>query len=342
MQEQNCAVILAAGEGKRMKSDRPKVLSPVLFKPILQWVLDAAENAGLHNLCVVTGHKHEDVEAYLSSIPLKGNTTIRAVMQFERRGTGHAVMMAEEFLRIHKGANVLVLNGDAPFVSAEIIQKALQLHVEGGNAATVITAEPQDPTGYGRIVREPGTGLLRAIVEQKDADEQTLAIREINSGAYWFTVDDLLQILDRITNKNAQGEYYLTDAIRLLIENGKSAAAYTAEDPNAVLGANDCLQLNVLNNIAREGILRAHMQNGVEIPCTDGVIIGPDIPIGRGCCILPNTILRGRTSIGSACTLGPCAMLTDCTVADSTTLRYACCEGQTISPESAAKPFSHT
>ena len=234
MPEQTCAVILAGGEGKRMKSNHPKVLASVLFKPMLQWVMDAAEGAGVRELCVVTGHKHEQVEAYLQAAEKAGGARLHHVLQAEQHGTGHAVMMAEPFLRAHSGGNTLILNGDAPFVSAEVLEAALGAHVCIGNAVTVITADLDDPSGYGRIVRDPSTGLVRAIVEQKDADEATLAVREINSGAYWFRTDDLLSILGSFRNDNAQGEYYLTAAVRLLIEQNKNAGAYIAAGSEAM------------------------------------------------------------------------------------------------------------
>ncbi len=340
MPEQTCAVILAGGEGKRMKSNRPKVLAPVLFKPMLQWVLDAAEGAGAGDICVVTGHKHEQVEDYLLTAQKSVGPRLHHVLQAEQHGTGHAVMMAEPFLRAHNGGNTLVLNGDAPFVSAQVLESALAAHVGGGNAVTVITAELDDPSGYGRIVRDPATSLVRAIVEQRDADEAVLAVKEINSGAYWFRTDDLLSILGCIRNNNAQGEYYLTDAVRLLIEQHKNAGAYIASDPAAVMGANDCVQLNSLNEIARERILRVQMLSGVEIPCTDGVLIGPDVTIGRSTRILPNTILRGRTTVGSDCSIGPGAVLTDCTVGDGASMSFAVCERANIPANQAVAPFT--
>lgn len=337
MPQEDCAVILAAGEGKRMKRERPKVLSPVLFKPMLQWVLDSAGAAGIRRTCVVTGYLHEQVERYLSAHG-QGTAT---VYQSERRGTGHAVMMAADFLRSNAaGGSVLVLNGDAPFITAKEIREAFSVHRENGNAVTVISAELDDPTGYGRIVRDPRDGRLAGIVEQKDAPPRVRAVREINSGAYWFQTDDLLGILSHIRNDNAQGEYYLTDAVRLLIGQGKRAGACKTGNAQAVLGANDCLQLAELNVLAREKILKSHLRDGTDIPCRDGVIIGPDVTIGRDVCILPGTILRGRTRIGSGCVLGPNAVLTDCTVGDGAVLNSVQCTGCSVEPGRAVAPYT--
>ena len=240
----NCAVILAGGEGKRMKSNKPKTLSPVLGKPMLLWVISAVRNAGIDDLCVVKGFKKEDVEEFLSTLDFN----VESVFQAERLGTGHAVMMAKDFLKSHDG-NVVILNGDAPFMTAETIKNSLEQHTKSGCAATVISARVDDPHGYGRIVRDTD-GSLKAIVEHKDADEETLKIKEVNSGGYWFDCQKLLSVLDRIKSDNAAGEYYLPDAIELLLKDGQKVGAYTAECSDAVLGANDPAQLEELNQIA--------------------------------------------------------------------------------------------
>lgn len=342
MSEQYSAVILAAGEGKRMKSNRPKVLSEVLFKPMLRWVLDAVRGSYVADVCCVAGHRHEQVEEYLAAYNAQnaGLPPVQCVLQKERRGTGHAVMMARAFLEARRGGHVLVLNGDAPFMTPHVIDAALRVHLNNGNAATVISAAVDDPTGYGRIVRDSDTGLLRAIVEQKDADWQTQQIHEINSGSYWFCTDDLLDVLSRITSDNAQGEYYLTDAIRLLIESGRRASAYTAKDPTTVLGANDCKQLNELNAIAREKILERHMTDGVSIPCIDGVLIGPDVKIGHYTTILPGTILCGDTVIGENCMLGPNTFLQDTKVGADAILNSVQVYSQTLADKTELLPFS--
>ena len=239
-----CAVILAAGEGKRMKSDIPKPMNEVLGKPMLRWVIDAVRAAGVEDICVVTGFKKEITETYLASLPFP----VASVYQSERLGTGHAVMMAREFLE-EKGGDVVILCGDAPFMDADTIRDALKQHDEGGFSATVISAMLDDPTGYGRIIRN-ADGSLNSIVEHKEADAQTRAIKEVNSGAYWFDTADLLSVLDSITANNSSAEYYLPDALYLLLDQGKKAGAFTASSADTVLGANDPQQLEELNEIA--------------------------------------------------------------------------------------------
>lgn len=241
----NCAVILAGGEGKRMKSDKPKTLSEVLGRPMLCWVMSALRKAGIDDICVVKGFKKECVEEYLSTLDF----SVESVFQAERLGTGHAVMMAKDFLKKHSG-NVVILNGDAPFMDSKTIEDSLKAHIENDCAATVISAKVADPTGYGRIVRDEN-GNLRAIVEQKDADEETLKINEVNSGGFWFDCQLLLSVLDRIKSDNSAKEYYLPDAIKLLLEDGRKVGAFTAQCSDTVLGANDPAQLEQLNEIAR-------------------------------------------------------------------------------------------
>ncbi len=337
MPQRNCTVILAAGEGKRMKRDLPKALLPVLFKPMLQWVLDAARAAGAGRACVVTGCRHEQVEAWLAEHDPEAETAY----QPERLGTGHAVRMASEFIRAHaQGGSVLVLNGDAPFLGAAAIRGALRRHLRDGNAVTLISARLEDPTGYGRVLRSGPEGPVRAIVEQKDASPRELAVREVNSGAYWFRQEDLLQILPEIGNDNAQGEYYLTDAVQLLIRKGRRAGACPAENPDAVLGANDCAQLHRLNALARDAVLGALMRGGVDIPCAEGVVIGPDVTFGRDCCVLPGTILRGHTSVGQGCVLGPGTVLDGCEVGDGARLDAVRGAGVRVAPGARPAPFT--
>ena len=241
-----CAVILAGGEGKRMQSELPKPMNEVLGKPMLRWVIDAVRAAGVNDICVVTGYKKEITEDYLRSLPFETET----VFQSERLGTGHAVMMAEEFLR-RKGGDVVILCGDAPFMDAGTIREAYKLHDKQNCSATVISAMLDDPTGYGRVVRNKDDTLF-GIVEHKEADEKTRAIKEVNSGAYWFDTEDLLSVLNDITADNSAKEYYLPDALALLLEAGKKACAYTADSADTVLGANDPQQLEELNRIATE------------------------------------------------------------------------------------------
>lgn len=310
MTNQTSAVILAGGEGKRMHSQRPKVMAEVLFKPMLKWVIDAAREAGIDDICVVTGSRHEFVESYLDTLPFE----VERVFQAQRLGTGHAVMMAESFLERHRGSDVLILNGDAPFISADTIREAWTAHQQTG--CTVISAEIDNPTGYGRIVHETADNTLKAIVEEKEATDAIRNIKEVNSGAYWFKVDALLEALRKVQKSEKTGEYYLTDTVALIKQTGKTVLAYKANNADSVLGANDCIQLARLNEIARKRVLEQHMKNGVNIPCTDGVIIGTDVTIAANTVILPSSVIRGRTVIGSFCEIGPAVLIENRSIGD--------------------------
>ncbi len=307
MQQQNCAVILAAGEGKRMKSRLPKVLCQVLFKPMIDWVIDAAAGTAAE-VCLVVGHGGEQVRAHTAGRCV-------TVEQKERLGTGHAVMQAQAFLQAHAGGHTLVLCGDAPLMDRESLAAALALHEREGNAVTVVSARLDNPFGYGRIIRD-AAGRLRAIVEEKDATPEQRRVNEVNSGAYWFRTADLLRTLPRLQNDNVQGEYYLTDAVSLLLADGYAAGAFAAENPDAALGANDRAGLMQLNERARMRIIRRLLADGVDVPCADGVLVGPDVTVGPDTCILPASVLCGKTAVGSGCRIGPAVRLEDCRVKD--------------------------
>ena len=228
-----------------MKSQKPKTLCEVLGKPMLRWVIDAVKGAGIDNICVIKGFAKEYIDEYLGTLDFEVSTAFQA----ERLGTGHAVMMAKDFLKENKGS-VVILGGDAPFMDADTIAKAYNTHVSDSASATVISAVIDDATGYGRIVRE-ADGSLKAIVEQKDADEETLKINEINSGGYWFDSEALLSVLDSITANNNAKEYYLPDALGLLKVRGKRVSVFVADNSDTVLGANDPEQLRGLEEIAK-------------------------------------------------------------------------------------------
>ena len=246
--DMNNVVILAGGQGKRMKTNKPKVLLEVLGEPMLEWVISACEDAGMDRVCVVKGFECEQIDEYLSARESK--VDIRTALQAERLGTGHAVMQAVDFLKEDTSGNTLILCGDAPFIDPPTISGALELHIREGNSVTVVTSEKDDPTGYGRIIRTADG--IAGIVEQKDCTPEQAEIREINSGCYWFNTADLLGVLFELTPNNAQGEYYLTDCLGLLIGKGKRADAFTSANPNVSLGANDPAGLAYLNELAEQ------------------------------------------------------------------------------------------
>lgn len=310
-----CAVILAGGQGKRMRSELPKPMFEVLGEPMLEWVIKACEESGITDICVVKGYNAEVIEDYLGG-------RCDTVHQTERKGTGHAVMTATEWLKGKNTENVVILNGDAPFVDAETITSSFKQHKENSNAVTVITAEVSEPYGYGRIIRSGDGSGIRGIVEEKDATLEQKKIHEINSGAYWFNTESLIAALGELKPNNAQNEYYLTDTVFILLDMGKRAEAYRTENPDAVLGANDRKGLLLLNDTARKNIIDKHLDSGVEFLCTDGVSIGRNVKIGVGTKILQGTIIKGNTIIGENCVIGPNCLIENSTVGDNTVLNY--------------------
>ncbi len=237
MAQPRAAVILAAGKGKRMKSDLPKVLHPIKGKPMIQVLLDTLTGFGLDRTVVVIGHKGEMVESELSGYP------VSFAWQREQLGTGHAVLMTAEAMKDFVGTT-LVAMGDVPFLSASSVEALFDVHRRSGAAATCLSAIVDDATGYGRIVRDGD--LLREVVEHKDASEEVLAINEINTGTFCFDNQALFSALAEVGNDNAQGEYYLPDAIKILRARGLKVAVVTADDPDEVLGVNSVDQLEQL------------------------------------------------------------------------------------------------
>lgn len=328
----NKAVILAGGQGKRMKADMPKPLFKVLGEPMLEWVISACVEADVSDICVIKGFMGEMIDDYLGG-------RYRTALQAERLGTGHAVMQAIPFLNEDKSGHTLVLCGDAPFIDADTLSNALAAHIEQNNAVTVITAELEDPFGYGRIIRTE-TGIS-GIVEQKDASEEQKAVREVNSGAYWFRTADLVELLGKLDCNNAQKEYYLTDTISIAIADGKNAGAFKSENPEIIRGANDRKDLLALNNYARQAVIDKHLMGGVGFTCTDGIIIERSVEIGLGTEILPGTIITGKTKIGCGCVIGPNSIVENSSIGDRVIVNTSQISGSIVENDTIIGPYVH-
>lgn len=329
----NCAVILAGGEGTRMKSKKPKVMAELMFKPMIDWVIAAAKGAGIEDICVVTGYRSDILDAHLSG-------TAMTVKQEERLGTGHAVMQAKEFIAAHTGGNVLILNGDAPFIDSKTIADALACHSSSKFVQTVISAKIDNPFGYGRIVRNENGDFI-AITEEASATEEIKKINEINSGVMWFDADTLYSLLGKLTNNNSKGEYYLTDTVSIALGEGLKVGAFTADNADAVLGANTRVQLNELNEMLRMKTLKKLMLDGVSVPFTDGVIISPDAVIGSDTIILPGTIIKEGCVIGDDCVIGPGTVLYKTTVGSGSKLEQVYAEEAVVRNNAKLGPFVH-
>ncbi len=328
-------VILAGGQGKRMKTNKPKVLLEVLGEPMLEWVISACEDSGLDRICVVKGFECEQIDEYLSARESK--TAIETALQAERLGTGHAVMQAVDFLRKDTSGNTLILCGDAPFIDAETIKGALAQHESTGSAVTVVTSKIADPTGYGRIIRtENGISGIR---EHKDCTPEELLIDEINSGCYWFKTSALLEALPELKQNNAQAEYYLTDCVEILLGKGMRADAYTSRNPQVSQGANDRRGLLALNDIARKLVIDKWLDEGVEFVCTDGVSVGRKVTIGIGTRIDSNVKLRGKTSIGENCKIGAGCVIENSVIGNGVDLNYVQAYNAQVDDNAKIGPF---
>lgn len=324
------AIILAAGEGKRMKSSLSKVLHEISFQPLVKWVIDATADADKQ--IVVVGHCAEQVKEAL------GDTVLYAE-QKERLGTGHAVMQARKYLEGYDG-DVVIMTGDTPLITKDTINSAYDFHKKSGNSVTVLTAELVDPYGYGRIIRNTD-GSVKKIVEQKDATEEEAKVKEINSGMYFFNTKDLLYALEKLTNNNAQGEYYLTDTLEILLDKGCKVDAYMLDDADEILGINDRLQLAKAQKIMQQRIVRKHMLNGVTFISPDTVYIGKNVEIGSDTVIMPNTIIKGNSAIGCCCTIGPNTQITDCKVADRVEINSSVMMESSVDENTKVGPFAY-
>ncbi len=325
------AVILAAGAGTRMISDVPKVLHEVLDKSMLGYVIEAAQEAGATEICVVVGHKGEIVKKELKY-------DVAFVEQKEQLGTGHAVMQAEDF--IGNEGKVLILFGDTPLITGKTLKEMVDHHQENNNAVTVLSTLVSDPTGYGRILRDEKNFFAKS-VEHKDATDLERQVKEINSGMYCFEASHLKEALKTITNQNTQGEYYLPDALVHIMNKKLNVNAMITERFEEVLGVNDRVQLAAVSKIMQKKINETHMRGGVTMIDPDQTYIGKDVVIGMDTVIYPGTLLVGRTQIGQQCLLGPQTRIVNSSVESRTSVENSTVLNSAIGSETHVGPYAY-
>jgi len=325
------ALILAAGEGTRMKSDKPKVAHEILGTPMVRWVVDAARDAGCERVIAITGHRAERVEGLLGDID--------CVRQEKQLGTGHAVMCAQEALAGSHGS-LVVLSGDTPLLRASTISGLIAMRETSGAVLTLLTAHMPDPTGYGRIVRDRDGNVAR-IVEEKDCTPEQRAITEVNTGAYCFDSRVLFAHLDRLTTENVQGEYYLTDMVSVFVSEGLTVSATLTDDAYETIGVNSRVQLADASRVMQRRINRAHQLAGVTMIDPDLVWIGPDVSLGRDVELLPMTFLMGSTTVGDRAVIGPGSRLTDATVSHDACVDASVVIGAAIGPRAKVGPMAY-
>lgn len=326
------AVVLAAGQGTRMKSNLYKVLHPVCGKPMVQHVIDNLESLHLSEIVTIVGHGAEQIKAQLGK-------KCSYAFQKEQLGTAHAVLQAKDILNGKEGVT-LVICGDTPLIKAETMKKLIEHHEKTKAKATVLTVIMDDPTGYGRIVKGADQTIER-IVEHKDASIEERAIKEVNTGTYCFDNLALFEALSKVSNHNAQNEYYLTDVIEILKKQGETVTAFQTEDAEETIGVNDRVALSNVERILRKRINEAHMRNGVTIVDPDHTYIDVDVEIGQDTVIQPGTILSGKTKIASNCIIGPNSEIIDSHVGEGTIIRQSVISHSSIGAYVNIGPFAH-
>lgn len=307
-------IILAAGKGTRMKSDAPKGLHAVLGLPMVELVGRALKQAGVERPIVVIGHGGDLLKEALGD-------SYDYVWQTEQHGTGHAAMMAIDFIRSHNGPLVIV-PGDTPLVGAETIHELVVRHEETRAKCSIASSIVDDPTGYGRMVRD-GQGRVSGIVEHKDATSEQLAIKEVNAGLYCFDSATLAEVLPTLSNENAQGEYYLTDAVSAIYHAGGDVLGVVMADHEILMGVNDRWQLAQAEKALQRRVNRRHALNGVTLIDPENTYIGLDVTIGPDTVVEPGTYLQGETTIGSGCHLGPCTKIKNSVLRDSVNVYFS-------------------
>lgn len=325
-------IVLAAGEGTRMRSGTPKVLHALGGRSMIEHVTAVAAGLDPDHLLVVVGHAREQVAAVLPP-------GARAIVQDQQLGTGHAVRVALEAVA-HLDGTVIVVPGDAPLLTAQTLRRLVEAHQRTAAATTMLTARVPDPTGYGRVVRD-ASGQVTRVVEHKDADAATLAVDEVATSVYAFAAEPLREALDRLGTDNAQGELYLTDVVELHRKAGLAVGAQVADDPDETRGVNDRTQLAELARLLRDRTVLAHQRAGVAFldPQTAwvdvDVLLEPDVTIAQG------VQLHGRTVVRRGAVVGPDTTLIDCEVGEDASVLRSHCVGAVIGPAATVGPFTY-
>ncbi|WKA51098.1 bifunctional UDP-N-acetylglucosamine diphosphorylase/glucosamine-1-phosphate N-acetyltransferase GlmU [Planococcus liqunii] len=326
------AVVLAAGQGTRMKSKLYKVLHPVCGMPMVEHVTNNVAQLGVEKIVTIVGHGAEKVKEQLGS-------KSEYALQEEQLGTAHAVQQAASLIEGLPGTT-LVVCGDTPLIRTETMQSLLDHHAETGAKATILTAIADNPAGYGRILRDESESVSK-IVEQKDASSEEQKVKEINTGTYCFDNEALFEALKLVSNNNAQGEYYLPDVIEILQKQGEVVAAYATDSFDETLGVNDRVALSQAESFMRVRIAEKHMRAGVTIIDPATAYISAEAVIGADTVIQPNVIIEGNTQIGEDCLISSNSHIENSVIGDRTVIRSSHVYDSTVGNDTAVGPYAH-
>ncbi|TFB21039.1 bifunctional UDP-N-acetylglucosamine diphosphorylase/glucosamine-1-phosphate N-acetyltransferase GlmU [Filobacillus milosensis] len=326
------AVVLAAGKGTRMKSKLYKVLHPVCGKPMVEHVVDQLTDLNLSEIITIIGFGSDLVKEQLGS-------RTKYVLQEEQLGTGHAVQMAEPYLKDKKGTTIVVC-GDTPLLTGETLKELMDFHENEQAQVSVLTSKLDDPSGYGRVIRNDDNEVEK-IVEHKDANNDELKVNEINTGVYCFDNELLFDALDLVSNDNSQGEYYLPDVLSIAKERSQKVVAYTTPNFEETLGVNDRVALSKAEKIMQQRINEHHMRQGVSIIDVDNTYIGPDVIIGSDVIIEPGCKISGKTTIKDESTIGPNSEIMDSYIGESTVIKQSVVTESKVGQSVNIGPFAH-
>lgn len=326
------AVILAAGKGTRMKSKLYKVLHPVMGRPMVQHVIGELQTLHLESIVTVVGFGAEKVSEVVGDAS-------EFVIQEEQLGTAHAVEQAKRILDGKKGTTIVVC-GDTPLITKDTFKELFEHHENSGAKATILTAQADDATGYGRIIRNEQNEVTK-IVEHKDASAEELLVKEINTGTYCFDNEALFHALKQVSNDNAQGEYYLPDVIEILRNEQEIVTAFMTPNFEETLGINDRVALAEAERILKCRINETHMKNGVTIIDPFNTYIGPDVEIGQDTTVYPGSIITGKTTIGMDCEIGPHSEIIDSKIGNETMVHQSVIKNSKIGNDVNIGPFAH-
>ncbi|NLY51354.1 MAG: bifunctional UDP-N-acetylglucosamine diphosphorylase/glucosamine-1-phosphate N-acetyltransferase GlmU [Firmicutes bacterium] len=326
------AVVLAAGKGTRMKSAIPKVLHPICGLPMIAHVVKNLREAGVGRIIVVVGPEGQEIQDLLGS-------EVEYVVQAEQLGTGHAVLQTEAVLKSHSGP-LLVIHGDTPLYRAATLRELIKTHESSNASGTVLSVLVDDPTGYGRIIRDD-EGAFAKIVEEKDASPEEASVKEINSGTYVFQCEPMFAALHQISPENAQKEYYLTDVLGIIKEQAGMVEIYTHDDHEEALGINNRVQLAAAEKILRNRIREKWMLAGVTMMDPDTTYVDAEVELEPDVVLMPFTFIEGRTKVASGSVIGPFARVRDCVVGENVAISQATVLESTLEPGCTVGPYSH-